>query len=411
MEKDELTKRISIKDIYRYGDYIFVYLINEQKLLVKDEKIYDISEYDSFHKVITMNNIDYAIVIKDNTLHLINIETKKIIFKDFKAYDINKEDEKCLKVIMKIDSGDDAIYNIETEEYLSIPTNYEFEHSLENNLYVFREKNNSFKKEFKDRKRVVINANGKLLLKDITGWINYSGNCLVIDNNDNIRIINLNDEGNIIEKIVESNDKLLINPIYYSEKIVLVKNGLIEIYDLDLELINSILVNDLNNVVDYELTNNTLKFCISYKSINKHLFVNLKNGKSACIQLVKTNDGYNLIASTNKDGIVAKCIFDICIREVLQMKNTNIKANINRYLIKEKSILNGEIYSKIVDKNYIIKNNIPIGEETNVCRLKQIEILNEEYANIGIGSYLIKCAETFALEKGCYIIYGFFRSV
>ena len=273
-------KRINIKDIYRSDDYTFVYLDNEQKLLVKDKKIYDISCYSSFHKVITMNNIDYAVVIKDNTLHLINIETKTIVFKDFKAYDINKEDEKCLKVIMKIGAGDDAIYNIETKEYLSIPTDYEFEHSLENNLYVFREKDNSFEKKFKDRKRVILNANGKELLKDITGWINYSGNYLVIDNNDKIRIINLNDEGNIIEKTVESNDKLLTKPIYYDEKIVLVKNELIEIYDLDLELINSIEVNDLNNVVDYELTNNTLKFCISYQDTNKHLFVNLKNGKT-----------------------------------------------------------------------------------------------------------------------------------
>ena len=33
-----------------------------------------------------------------------------------------------------------AIYNIETKEYLSIPTDYEFEHSLENNLYVYSEK-------------------------------------------------------------------------------------------------------------------------------------------------------------------------------------------------------------------------------------------------------------------------------
>ena len=280
MERNELTKRIGIKDIYRCGDYIFVYLINEQKLLVKDEKIYDISEYDSFHKVITMNNIDYAMVIKDNTLHLINIETKKIIFKDFKAYDINKEDEKCLKVIMKIGGGDDTIYNIETEEYLSIPTNYEFEHSLENNLYVFREKNNSFKKEFKDRKRVVINANGKVLLKDITGWINYCGNYLVINNDAKIRIINLNNEGNIEEKTVEFNKNLLIKPLFYDGKIVLVKEGLIEIYDLELNLINSIEINDLNNIVDYELTNNTLKFCISYQDTNKHLFVNLKNGKT-----------------------------------------------------------------------------------------------------------------------------------
>ena len=120
-------KRINIKDIYRSDDYTFVYLDNEQKLLVKDKKIYDISCYSSFHKVITMNNIDYAVVIKDNTLHLINLETKDVIFKDFKAYDINKLDEKCLKIIMKIGGGDDAIYNVETKEYLSIPTDYEFE--------------------------------------------------------------------------------------------------------------------------------------------------------------------------------------------------------------------------------------------------------------------------------------------
>ena len=267
-------KRINIKDIYRSDDYTFVYLDNEQKLLVKDKKIYDISCYSSFHKVITMNNIDYAVVIKDNTLHLINIETKTIVFKDFKAYDINKEDEKCLKVIMKIGGGDDAIYNVETKEYLSIPTDYEFEHSLENNLYIYIEKDKSYEKKFKDRKRVVLNANGKVLLKDITGWINYSGNYLIIDNNDKIRIINLNDEGNIVEKTVEFNDKLLTKPIYYDEKIILVKNGLIELYDLELNLIKTIDVNDLNKVVDYELTNNTLKFCIPYQSTNKHLFVN-----------------------------------------------------------------------------------------------------------------------------------------
>ena len=280
MTKNELRQKIGIKDIYRNDDYTFVYLDNEQKLLVKDEKIYDISEYDSFHKVITMNNIDYVLVSKDYSISLVNLETKDIVFEDDKAYEVNKVDDKCLKVIMKIGGGDDAIYNIETKEYLSIPTDYEFEHSLENNLYVFREKDNSFEKKFKDRKRVILNANGKELLKDITGWINYSGNYLVIDNNDKIRIINLNDEGNIIEKTVESNEKLLTKPIYYDEKIVLVKNELIEIYDLDLELINSIEVNDLNNVVDYELTNNTLKFCISYQDTNKYLFVNLKNGKT-----------------------------------------------------------------------------------------------------------------------------------
>ena len=102
----------------------------------------------------------------------------------------------------------------------------------------------------------------------------------MINNDDKIRIINLNDEGNIEEKTVEFNKNLLTKPIFYDGKIVLVKKGLIEIYDLELNLINSIEVNDLNKVVDYELTNNTLKFCIPYQDTNKHLFVNLKSGKT-----------------------------------------------------------------------------------------------------------------------------------
>lgn len=280
MTKNELRQKIGIKDIYRNDDYTFVYLDNEQKLLVKDEKIYDISEYDSFHKVITMNNIDYVLVSKDYSLSLINLETKDTVFEDDKAYVVNKVDDKCLKVIMKIGCGDDSIYNIETKDYLNIPSEYEFEHSLENNLYVYSEKDKSFEKEFLDRKRVILNANGKELLKDITGWINYSGNYLVIDNNDKIRIINLNDEGNIVEKTVEFNDKLLTKPIFYDGKIILVKEELIEIYDLELNLIKSIEASNLNKVIDYELTNNTLKFCVPYQDTNKHLFVNLKSGKT-----------------------------------------------------------------------------------------------------------------------------------
>ena len=215
MIKNELRQKIGIKDIYRNDDYTFVYLDNEQKLLVKDEKIYDISEYDSFHKVITMNNIDYVLVSKDYSLSLVNLETKDVIFEDEKAFDVEKEDERCLRIMMKIGGGDDAIYNIETKDYLNIPTEYEFEHSLKNNLYVYSEKNKNFEKEFLDRKRVVLNANGKVLLKDITGWINYCGNYLVINNDAKIRIINLNNEGNIEEKTVEFNKNLLIKPLFY----------------------------------------------------------------------------------------------------------------------------------------------------------------------------------------------------
>lgn len=41
---------------------------------------------------------------------------------------------------MKIDVEDDVIYIIKAKKYLNNPTDYEFEHSLENNLYVYREK-------------------------------------------------------------------------------------------------------------------------------------------------------------------------------------------------------------------------------------------------------------------------------
>ena len=56
-------KRINIKDIYRSDDYTFVYLDNEQKLLVKDKKIYDISRLLKKYTTITVNYISSLFVL------------------------------------------------------------------------------------------------------------------------------------------------------------------------------------------------------------------------------------------------------------------------------------------------------------------------------------------------------------
>ena len=78
MTKNELRQKIGIKDIYRNDDYTFVYLDNEQKLLVKDEKIYDISCYSSFHKVNLKNKTKFILGknLKKDRLPLTPIKIK-----------------------------------------------------------------------------------------------------------------------------------------------------------------------------------------------------------------------------------------------------------------------------------------------------------------------------------------------
>ena len=271
-------RSIGIANVYKLKDYLFIKFDNMQKILTNGQDLYDVSDYDYVDDIFNMGNRLCGVFIKFSKTFVIDIKTKEILFEDENAYNVSKKDDRTLHVIKNI--GNNAIYDIKTKKYLPTPKNYEFENSLGNNLYVFKE--NDKNKEFYDKKRCVINVDGKVLLEDIDGWIEAIDNYIIIKRSHSICIVNINEDSILDIRTIKKDSEMIADPDYRDGNIIVIKKGTIEIYNLDLEPTNKFIIDDLTDVIDYEIISNILKICIPYtssdKQINKHLFLNLETG-------------------------------------------------------------------------------------------------------------------------------------
>lgn len=276
-------KNIKIDDMDKVDDYLFIALSNGQKVLTNGKELYDVSEYSHLTALFSMDDKFCAVFTKGFSVCVVDLNNMEVLFEDKDAYYVSKQDDRTLHVIMKIGGGNDTIYDIETKKYLPAPNDYEFEHSLGNNLYVFRENNNS-DTNFYDYKRCVINANGKVIMKDIEGWIYLSGNHIIIIKKNEICIVGIDEESTLNMKTIKQNKEIIAKPAYHDGNIMIMVKGAIKIYTPSLELIKEITLEGLNEVIDYEIVSNTLKLCLPHtingEQINKHLFINLDTGKS-----------------------------------------------------------------------------------------------------------------------------------
>lgn len=283
-ENNELgLKHIKIIDMDKVDDYLFIILDNGQKILTNGKDLYDVSDYNHLSSMFNMGGKFCAVMTKGYSLCVVDLKTMEVLFEDEKAYHISKQDGRTLHIIMKIGGGNDTIYDIETKKYLPASDDYEFENSLGNNLYVFREQHNS-NTDFYDYKRCVINADGKILLKDIDGWIELSDNHLIISKKNKLCVVKINEDSTLEMKTIEQNEKIIAKPTYHKGNLILMEKGVIKIYTPNLELVNEFFVDELDEVIDYEIVSDTLKLCLPHtingKQINKHLFINLNTGKS-----------------------------------------------------------------------------------------------------------------------------------
>lgn len=276
-------KHIKIVDMEKFGDYLFFRLDNGQKVLTNGAEIYDVSDYYHLSNIFHMEDKFCAVMTKNFSTCVVDLNTMEVLFEDENAWHISKQDDRTLHVIMKIGGGNNTIYDIETKQYLPAPDDYEFENSLGNNLYVFRERHNSHTSFF-DYKRCVINADGKILLKDIDGWIEISNNYLIIEKEKDLCIVKVNEDFTLDMKTIEQNDEIIAKPTYHNGHFIIMEAGVIKMFTPDLELAREIAVDELQEVIDYEIVSNTLKLCLPYtidgKQVNKHLFVNLSTGKA-----------------------------------------------------------------------------------------------------------------------------------
>lgn len=273
-------KNIKILNIEKVNDFLFIVLDNGQRILTNGSELYDVSNYNHLSNLFNMGDKFCAVMNKGYSVYVVDLKTMEIIYEDDKVYHISKQDDRTLHIIMKIGGGNNSIYDIETKKYLPSPENYEFEHSLGNGLYVFREKSDS--KDFYDAKRCVFNSAGKEIMKNIEGWIYLNNNYLIINKKNSVNIIDLSKE-NIEINILQKNDVILFTPEYYEGNFVIIEKGLIKICTPTLEIIKTIEVDEIEEVIDVELLADIVKICIPYyengEKINKHIFVNLKTEK------------------------------------------------------------------------------------------------------------------------------------
>lgn len=270
-------KNVGVKRIESHSNYLFIVLDNGQKLLIAENKIYDVSNYEHFVDYFYINGKQYA-VLRNFFLYLIDLENMNVVFHDKDAHAIFKNDEKTLKVLMN--SSGKKIFNIETKEYLPMPDDYEYEGSLGNDLYVFRERD--LKKDYYDCKRYIVNVDGKILLKDIEGYVYYSDNKLIIIRRDEISVVRITPDGEFDIKTIQKNETIIAKPLYYDGNIVVVGQKSVKIYNLELVEIKNIKIDNFNEIKDITWNGDVLHLIVSYtldgEIKQKRIFVSLKTG-------------------------------------------------------------------------------------------------------------------------------------
>lgn len=97
-------------------------------------------------------------------------------------------------------------------------------------------------------------------------------------------IVKVNEDFTLDMKTIEQNDEIIAKPTYHNGHFIIMEAGVIKMFTPDLELAREIAVDELQEVIDYEIVSNILKLCLPYtidgKQVNKHLFVNLSTGKA-----------------------------------------------------------------------------------------------------------------------------------
>lgn len=274
-------KNIAIKDMTKIEDWLFIILENNQKILTNGKEVYDFSDYDALKDIFAVNGKVYASLTKGFTLFLVDIHTQEVLFQDSDALHISMKNERILHVIKKIGKGNNTIFNLVTKKYLPVPENYEFEKALSDNLYVFRE--DDCNKKFYELKRRVISADGKVIMSQIEGWIDLIDNYLIITKGEELSIYEMNNGVVSHIKTFKKGEDLIAKPCVYKGYIVIIEKGIVKLLKPNLEVAKKYKVEGLEEVIDSEWVEDTLKLAVPYvedgEKINKQMHINFKTGK------------------------------------------------------------------------------------------------------------------------------------
>ncbi len=272
-------KTTRVLAIQKEKNYLFIKLENGKRLLTNGNEIYDVSNYDFFSDIFHMKEKTCAVLRKDDSTYVVDLKTMEVLFEDEYWCSIVPNDDRTIAVTSDIHT---SLYDIETKNYIPTPLNYIFENNLGNDLYVFKEETNS-ETSYYDYKRCIIRVDGKVILKDIEGWIEKYNNYLIIKKTNQIDIVKIEEDNTLTVNTVMKNENTIASPSFNNGNIILIEKGIIKLLSVDLELINQFEINEMDVVHDYEIVSDVLKLYISSENdeMSKYtlLFVHLKSGK------------------------------------------------------------------------------------------------------------------------------------
>lgn len=287
MESNDITHQnnlsnltnIEVVDIKERDGYIQITLCNGEKILTNGNEIYNVSGYLGFTEIIELNNEKHAVFINYGHCKIIHLKKNECVFEDERVYLIAKVDESVIRIYKN--SKEESLYNVEKRQYINMDEDYEYERKLKEGYYSIVEKDKNHEKEFHDRLRMIIDAFGNIIVKDIKGYIYYDNDNIIIYDEEYFTILTFTKEGYEIKKF-EQKGQVIGRPQYSDGKIVLVEIGQIRVINTNLEVLEIIKVPELEATIDTEICGKYLFISIpDDKSSTKFrkVFINLENQK------------------------------------------------------------------------------------------------------------------------------------
>ena len=275
-------KNIRVLNVYRIEDYYVLTLENNQKIVTNGYKIYDISGYKALYNIFEINDKLCAVLNKASKTYVVDLKTMDILLEYGLVSTAYKLDDKVIEVIMKINAGEKRLYNNETKEFLPSSANYEFDYLIGEHQYIFREKDPD--KSVSECKRCIMNADGEIVLDNIEGYIYLCDNNFIISKDDELDIVKKDKNDDLQFIALKKNDTILAKPELYKNQIYILEKGLIKVLNSNLELVTQYEIKDMDNVLNFEVSNNIVNLCLSNtvnnKEVERNLFLNMNNGKS-----------------------------------------------------------------------------------------------------------------------------------
>lgn len=300
MEKQEIAQNdlpnltnIEVLNIKENNGYIHITLCNGEKILTNGTEIYNVSNYPNFTEILEINNEKYAVFESFSNSKIINLSNNECVFEDKDVCFVAKVDEYVIRVYKN--SNEQYLYNLETKQYINIDENYEYEQKLKDGYYSIVEKDKNYEKEFHDRLRMIIDKKGKVIAKDIKGYIYYDSDNIIIYDKKDFAVLTFTKEKYEFKKF-EQNEQIIGKPQYSDGKIVLVEAGQIKVINTNLEVLDIIKVPELKSTIDTEICGKYLYISISDDKSStqfRKVFINLENQKIIRFENIEQYECWN----------------------------------------------------------------------------------------------------------------------